>query len=76
MLMVVQSLLWRHVTHFSEHGLAFAFIDSSAGNVIRSTRFMKAGVTNKQVEICARSDRASYRLSKHDTTYYYVASRC
>ncbi|ROS05593.1 RimJ/RimL family protein N-acetyltransferase [Sinobacterium caligoides] len=53
--------------HESGDGLAFATIDKISGRVIGSTRFMKANLQNKRVEIGFTFIAKSYQKTKMNT---------
>ncbi len=54
-------------SHSNEDGLAFAIIDKASGRVVGSTRFMKASLTNKRVEIGFTFIAKSYQRTKINT---------
>lgn len=53
--------------HASGDGLAFATIDKASGRVVGSTRFMKASLPNKRVEIGFTFIAKSYQKTKINT---------
>jgi len=53
--------------HLNEDGLAFATIDKASGRVVGSTRFMKANLPNKRIEIGFTFIAKSYQKTKINT---------
>ena len=53
--------------HLNEDGLAFATIDKASGRVVGSTRFMKADLANKRIEIGFTFIAKSYQKTKINT---------
>lgn len=53
--------------HAAGQGLAFATVDKVTGTVVGSTRFMKADVSNKRVEIGATFLAKSHQRSRFNT---------
>jgi RimJ/RimL family protein N-acetyltransferase len=53
--------------HSNEDGLAFATIDKASGRVVGSTRFMKAALSHKRIEIGFTFIAKSYQKTKINT---------
>lgn len=53
--------------HLNEDGLAFATIDKASGRVVGSTRFMKASLPHKRIEIGFTFIAKSYQKTKINT---------